>query len=830
MYFGRPMHSRCRTLLRHSFWLLVACSNSIHAQPAQMEPSAKASRTVQVPVFDQSPVIDGSLEDTIWKKALVLKDFYQIQPRDNTPPSKPTTILLGYDTKNLYVGFDVLDDPGKVRFNIAKRDAIFEDDNVRILLDTFNDKRRAYILAFNPLGIQADGILTEGSADDYTVDVVMSSKGRITDTGYSVEVAIPFRSIQYEPGHNRVWGMHVVRESHRLNKEVDSWMPVSRDRSGLLSQEGHIVFDKLPNDRTIEVIPTVALSETGKRTQVLPAAGVTDGIPERFMNAAPRVAGGATVKIGLSPMTTLAVALNPDFAEVEADQTVVLANQRFPIFFPEKRPFFLEGQEIFQTPLPTVHTRAVIDPDIAVKFVGRGRRTAAGLLFASDNGPGNFSQEERDDPIQREPIENFIGKNALIAVIRLKRNLGQENHVGLVFTGYTFGKRDAIGTAGESQAPLERHSLLGGIDGRLRLNQQTFFTFQVVGSMSRRYFPAPELDPVAYPHGRYRRGNGLGYYYSYENKGRHFTFALDGQGRTRDYRADVGFELRTNTNNANSLIGYTSTPKPKARLVSWTLNNIAFINFDWQARMQNWHINPTLSFSLARQSSLAFYVFKGYERLFEEEFGPQRTATQEGAFAGKDPERSAYYRGAGVKIESSPTERYSVFLNSYYGWGDLDFDFGGGPKFPRVSPAALVDPNAPLDPGPGRRWHLSSNVTYQPVNALRFSLDFTKDRLVRNDTRRVAFDDKIFALRATYQFTRFTFSRVRIDYDSLTSNVRGQLLFGWTPRPGTSVYVGYDDDLNVSGFNPFTGLREPGLQRNARRFFLKVSYLIRRGF
>jgi hypothetical protein len=179
---------------------------------------------------------------------------------------------------------------------------------------------------------------------------------------------------------------------------------------------------------------------------------------------------------------------------------------------------------------------------------------------------------------------------------------------------------------------------------------------------------------------------------------------------------------------------------------------------------------------------------------------------------------------------STPSKKYSFFYFFGYRWGEHDFDFGAGPRFPRVSPAALVDPTAPLDPGAGTLLYTNGNITYKPTNALNATLSFDKSRLTRNDTGRVAFDENIVSLRTTYQFTRFTFARARIDFDSISSNFRGQFLLGWTPNPGTAFYAGYNDDMNRSFFNPFTGQLEPGFRRNGRTFFIKMSYLFRHSF
>src|SRR5256884_3391369 len=338
-------------------------------------PPEKA-QPIRVPRFDKTPVIDGKLDDEVWKQAAVLKDFYQTQPGDNITPSKPTEAMMGYDSKTLYLAFHCYDEPDKVRATVAKRDEVFGDDNVRLFLDTFNDHRRAYVLGWNALGIQQDGIMTEGSGTDFSVDIVMESKGMITSDGWTVEVAIPFKSLRYEAGKDKLWAIHIWRNFFRFNDEIDSWMPNSRDIASLLNQEGHLTgLEGISTERTLEIIPSLTLSETGKRVNALTpaqlAANLTLLDPGRMLNEPIKHDIGLTMKYSLTPTITLDLAVNPDFAQVEADQTVVTANQRFPIFFEEKRPFFLEGIDIFQSRLQAVHTRAIVNPEIAVKLSGK---------------------------------------------------------------------------------------------------------------------------------------------------------------------------------------------------------------------------------------------------------------------------------------------------------------------------------------------------------------------------------------------------------------------------------------------------------------------------
>jgi uncharacterized protein DUF5916/cellulose/xylan binding protein with CBM9 domain len=783
-------------------------NSAARSSPKAIVLPPEKAQPVRIPKIEKPPVIDGKLDDEIWKSAVVLKDFYQTQPGDNIAPSHPTEAFLAYDSKTLYIAFRATDEPARVRATVAKRDQVFDDDTVQVVLDTFNDKRKAYILAFNPLGIQADGILTEGQGDDYSVDIVMESKGVLTEQGYTVEVAIPFKSLRYEAGKDKLWGIHLTRRIRRLDNENNSWMPISRDKSSFLGQEGHITgLEGIATERTLEIIPTLTISESGRRVRTLPVT-TSFNDPGRFINSPAVADAGVSVKFGITPTVTLDFTANPDFAQVEADQTVVTANQRFPIFFGEKRPFFLEGIDIFQTPIQAVHTRAIVDPDYAVKLTGKQGRNTFGLLMASDNAPGSFSQDERDDPENFPSIEKFIDKNAYIGVLRLKRDIGKESSIGFIGTSYNF---------------IEKHNQLGGFDGRFRINKQTTFDFQVLGTSSRNFFYNPDRDEDVY-----RTGNALAYSWTLDKSGRNFGYFLNGRGRTRDYRADVGFTQRTNDNSQLAFFRYSTDPKPKATLISWRVSNVSNISFDWDGRSTGWFDETQASFNFARSSFFLVGLARGYERVFEEEFGPKRSATRAGTFFGDNSERSVNGTTVYMVGETNPRREYSLFTFIGRRFNTFDFDFGAGPRFPRVSPAALIDPDAPLDPGSARSFDVEIGFTYKPIAALKASLSYSRNKLTRNDTDRVVFISNIYSLNSTYQFTRFTFVRARMDYSTLGSSVRGQYLLGWTPNPGTSFYVGYNDDMSYNGFSPFTSHLEPGFRRNGRTFFIKTSYLFRR--
>lgn len=822
------------------------------------------TRPIKITKFTAPPVIDGKLDDEAWKTAQVLKDFYQTSPGDNIAASKPTEVMLGYDEKNLYIAFRCFDEKGKIRATVAKRDNVFNEDNVRVWLDTYNDQRRAYVLGFNPLGIQQDGIYTEGQGADFSVDIVMESKGVIEDWGWSVEVKIPFKSLRYTAGKGKLWGFNAARNIDRFNDEFDEWLPDDRNISGFLVKHGKLAgLEGIKVERTMEIAPSITVSQSGNRRRTifqstidnLPPGAIAD--PGRFVNDGLKQDIGVNFKLNITPNVTLDAAYNPDFAEIEADEPVVTANQRFPIFFEEKRPFFLEGSEIFQSPLQTFYSRTIIDPDIATKLTGKIGKNSFGFLVASDNAPGNYSKEERDDPVFR-PSDEFLNKNAYFAVVRVKHDIGKQNNVGFFGTMRTF--------------PRQRN-FTGGFDGTFKLNPKTVMTFQTVATHSRRCFFDADFEPALNPSQaqsndelcngslrRYQNGNGLGYYWSLDYTEKNRGWLFEAFGRSRYYRADAGFTERVNTNSLFFVNRLSTEPKPKAKIIRIDWRQFARTNYDWKGRSQRNFIGN--NFNITLQHSTLIYAEFGllYERLFEEEFGPNRTATRSGGFFGA-PERSAFQPYGNFNINSTINKQLTVYGSAGLTVNSFDFDFGNGfgggfdTRFPRASAAYLAylnspdyleylrlralnpnDPNnfppdaPPLDPGKGREINIEAGFTYKPIDPLNISLEYTKDKLTRNDTKKVAFDDNIFTVRSTYQFTRFIFARTRIDYDSLTSNVTGQMLLGWNPSPGTAFYAGYNDNFNYNGFSPYTGQLEPRFERNNRTFFIRASYLFRKSF
>ncbi len=759
-------------------------------------PAARVARV------DARPVLDGVLDEPLWRRAGRLEGFVQTHPGDNTPPSFPTVVLIAFDSTTLYLGIQAADDSGRVRTTVAPRDNIQADDHVALYLDTFGDRRRAYVLAFNPLGIQQDGLFTEGTGfPDWSVDVVMQSAGRVGAGGWTVEAAVPLRSLRYSAGRQGHWTVQVQRRIKRLDDEQSSWQPLLRGATGFLTQAGLVGgFDGLPVRRAVEVIPSLIASSQGTRVPgALPGS-------EDFRTGAADADVGVSAKLGLAADVTAEVALNPDFAQVEADAPVVTLNQRFPILYEEKRPFCLEGIGLFRLPLLVLHPRTIVDPIAAAKLTGKRGATEFGVLASSDEAPGRFTDAERRDTLLRSRVARLGGRNSQVGVVRIRRGVGEASHLGFMATGYDF---------------VDRENLTATGDVRVTAGRQFAATLQLTGSWARRPFYEPELGRDTLRH-----GTGLGYWLEVRQSGRHWNFILRGQGRSPDYVSETGFTPQVNTNAWTFETRWDAEVRPNATLISWSAGPTVAAQFDWKGRTTLAYVWPRAAFNLPRLTSVNIGPFVDYQRIFEEEFGPKRSATRAGAFSGAGY-RETVWHGFAVAWTTTPDRRWKTSGSIAWSWHVFDYDFGGGLRFPRVSLAALANPRAPLDPGKANSFGGALAVEWTPTAAMRLDASYTRSRLTRNDTGLLAHDENLWSAQTVYRFGRFASVRLRADYRTSVGSLRPQLLAAWTPNPGTAVYAGYNDDLTRDGYSPITGAPAPGLHRNSRTVFVKVLYLVR---
>jgi hypothetical protein len=738
-------------------------------------PADSRPEPLRLAAFSEAPKLDGVLDEPVWTRATLLDGFVETWPGDNVPAPRATWVRLGVDAGHLYLGIEAEDDAGAVRATLGRRDDVLEDDHVRVLLDTFDDRRRAYVLVLNPFGIAQDGVWIEGSEVDYSFDLPFEARGRLGPSGYGVEVAVPLSSLRSAAGPERTWGLHVFRTIRHLDDTELSWRPLERGRARLLDQAGRIAgFLDEPPARRLELIPTWTLTEDR-----IAAGGSAPAGEESTL--------GATLRLALGAATVVDAAIRPDFAQIEADQPVITANQRFPLFFEEKRPFFLEGFEVFETPLTLLHTRTVVAPEVALKATHRQGSTTWGALAGRDR---------RSEP-------GGGGEAADFGVLRWQRELGAAGEVGLLATGFQL---------------RDRESQVLALDGRWNRDSHTVWRGQAVATSARKPFYDPGADRDVL-----RRGHGLGYFVEGRRSRRLRSFTVRGEGRSEDFVADLGFARQVDLHRWSVTARHDAEPRGEGTLRSWSSEGTALLQTDWRGRPTYSYLYPRLFLRFARQTSVTLSGYVDYLQIREEELGPRRGPDRAGAFFGA-PTRSTVYRGFTLEAATAPSERISVSILVDASWDVLDFDFGAPPRYPRVSPAALADPAAPLDPGTGRTVDTSLQLDWRPTDALRVALDVSHGRLFRDDTDRLAYDQRLATLRLAYQFDRAFFARLRWSYDSLVGGALGEALVAWTPSPGTAVYLGYEepsarDPRRFRPADPFAGWRA-----TRRTAFLKVSY------
>ncbi|HXL35151.1 MAG TPA: DUF5916 domain-containing protein [Gemmatimonadales bacterium] len=378
---------------------------------------------VPIPRFEADVLVDGDLADSVWARAARLTGFSQYAPNDGVAAADSTQVLVWYSATAIYFGIRAFERHGRPTMTLANRDQIFDDDNVQILLGTFNDGKRALLFAVNPVGVQGDGSLIEGTnitasgfiggavvgreQPDLSPDFVFQSRGRMTDWGYEVEVRIPFKSLRYQPRQPQDWRLNIVRQVKHSGVE-DSWFPARRASATFVGQSGNLVgLSGMHRGLVMDLNPEATGKASGAPT-------LTRGY--RYDVGDPQV--GGNVRWGVSDNLTLNGTIKPDFSQVESDAGQLAFDPRQALFFSEKRPFFLEGSELFQVPQNLIYTRRIVQPVAAVKLTGTTFGTDIGLLSAVDQ---QFASATGTD-------------NPIFTILRAQRSLGRGSRVGLAYT------------------------------------------------------------------------------------------------------------------------------------------------------------------------------------------------------------------------------------------------------------------------------------------------------------------------------------------------------------------------------------------------------------
>lgn len=562
---------------------------------AALNGAAQTPQVPRIPRVTRAPKLSDFINNVPREAELVVTDFRQFDPQDGAPVSQPTTAYLSYDDRNLYVGWFCKDDPKLIRSRVARRKDILWDDRVTINIDAFNDRRHSVFFDVNAHGIQFDGTTTDGFGDDFSFETLWYSEAKITADGYYVLETIPFKSLRFADKPQQDWNICLCRMINR-NSETSCWPHITRKR--------------MPN-WVGQFAPVSGLSDIspGRNIQIIPYAL---GSSARFLDrpaAAPpsfqketEARAGVDVKAVLNDSLTLDLTFNPDFSQVESDEPQVTVNRRFEVFFPERRPFFIENSSFFNTPEQLFFSRRIVDPQYGVRLTGKIGRWALGVLSTDD----------------RAPLSQGSPSRATNGVVAVQREFARDSYAGILVTDRELGRG---------------YNRVASIDTRIRLPKNWFFTAQAVHSDTKS-------DSFT--------GQGNIWLGRLSRMDRHWTSSTTYTDRSPGFRTDLGFIPRVDIRQALHSTSYRWRPE-RGPVIGYGPKITVLRNYNRLGHVQDWEYLPSFAVELPRITTLSAGYSESYE-LYQGHGFRQRQAM----FDGKTEwfqwlaASGSYYAGKGV--------------------------------------------------------------------------------------------------------------------------------------------------------------------------------------
>jgi len=703
--------------------------------------------------------IDGVLREDAWSHAEKAELNYEFMPRNNVKPEVNTDVYFLYDASNLYVGFICYEnDMSNIRANITERDNIFDDDMVVLLLDTFNDQKIAYEIFVNPYGIQGDGIWNMNN-EDMSYDMIWFSDAKMYDDRWTIEMKIPFKSLTFPKGNIQNWRLHIARMRPRSSRQQISWIPIDRDNPVILEQAGWLKgLTNIQRGKVFQLLPYTIASNQGERLNIeVPESDFKEGkIKSDF---------GMGVKYGLSSNLNLNFVYNPDFSQIESDPTQIDVNNTHALYFSERRPFFLEGNEAFRTHLNNdiIYTRTINNPIFAAKLTGKIGDVQVGYISAYDrNTPYIIPLEDRSSSFA-------TNKNSFSNILRLKYDLSGESYIGGVITNR------------EGEAGFNR---LGSIDARFQFLKNYYFDFQ--------YATSSTLEPKNPD--LYESDN------KFSDKDRTATF--DGE----KFNGKVIFAtFRRRAENVNLSIYYRDySPTFRAGNGFVRSNNYRYyeVNFDFDFYpnnkiLDNYSISPEFSQEYNYQNQLKNHR---YELNLFGRFKKQTILIFNYEYENTRFDNILFKNLYSIffMIESKPTKYLT--LGTY---NSLGKDIYRTSEDPRKALSKSLEIYIKLRP--------TSNFNIS-AGAEKFILD----ELNNNGN---IFDGHTFRTIFNYQYNRNLYLRIISQYNSFSKSYEIDPLIRYKLNPFTIFYIGSTYD--------FKKFDDPhGLTKLQRQYFMKLQYLV----
>ena len=785
--------------------------------------------TLTIPRLPRAPALDDFLsmqpKGEIAQQMAKVTGFTQRDPHDGEAVSEPTDAYLGYDQKNLYAVFVCFDDPRQVRARMSRREDVYDDDEVEIMLDTFHDRRRAYAFQTTPLGVQWDAIWTEASREEETsahfdtsFDTVWDSRGKVTERGFVVWMAIPFKSLRFPSAKQQEWGIILYRGITRKT-ENSFWPHISLKMEGRLGQAATLSgLEGISPGHSIELIPYGLMRS-------FRALDTRDFSNPYFQKATAQGQPGMDAKFVIRDRFVVDMTANPDFSQVESEDPQITVNQRYAVYFPEKRPFFLENEDFFRTPMDLFFTRSIGDPSAGIRLTGKDGPYSVGLMAADDRSPGLAVPDS-------SPVS---GIRSYFTIARVSRDIFRQSSVGALYTDWE------CPTTGE-------FNRIGGLDTHLKFNPNWTLDGQAVVTSSHLNL---NCEGNLYPFSSGNRGNNNYYAGPAEQlhlhrDGLHFSY----DGIYNDISPGVvsipGFINRVDIRETTQEADYRFRPR-KGWVVDWGPSVTARYDFDHTGLRLDTDYGPYFAIQGRGQTVI---LLRPYEELRE------RLRPQDFCFYGYAlycaptilGDQDYHEHTSGASIQTGYFKK--VTLQASYYWGE-------GVNFVAPPPAPLETPTPLNHPFLASQDTAQASLTFRPVKPLKIENTYLFDRLRATTSTylfeqaqfpgagRGIFNDHILRSKWNWQFTPQLSVRLILQYNALLAGTPGvgspytylptskqfnaDFLITYLVHPGTAIYVGYNSDLQNLNVQPGVGVfsAPKNYLNDSRQFFVKASYLFR---
>jgi hypothetical protein len=713
--------------------------------------------------------VDGVLDEADWTRATPITGFRLIENREGEAPSESTEVRVLFDDTRIYFGFRCWNrGPGAIRASLAPRDQILELDQIGVALDTYRDRHRGFTFGVNPYGVQYDGIFLGGDLDTQW-DGVWDAEATRDDTGWTAELAIPLRTLRFPENGPGVWGLWIRRQIQK-NDEVCSW-PLYREAEGgdvLLQAADLTGLEGLRGSGLFDLQPYVASAWSSQR-------GFDDSGRAADWERQRHTDVGLDARVPLSSTLMLNATLNPDFSQIEADALQIDVNRRYPLQFEEKRPFFLEGADIFNTAFDLIYTRRIADPAFGAKLTGRLGHVRLGGLVVRDDGGGTLAG------VGGGPVEGASTKG-WFQVGRAAWEIGENSSVGALFALH---QSDAAASlVGEGAAgPAGGSNAVFAADADVRLSRRWFFHGQLAHSLSHAdtvaFTSGPDGPGLLFGRDRRRstrRDVAYGGEFDYSDGVRELQ--LFHQYLGPDFRAETGFLNRVDLRRTRVNSSFIVRPQNGiVRSIQPALDG--YVMHDRTGRLQEWWVSPMIDWKFQKQTDL----YTAVERVMER-------------WQSRDYRKTV----GSVWMENTTWRALDLELGATVGDG---LYYGGS------------------DAGSFRGWSEEYEVeaTLRPSPRLTVASSVNRNRFSRDHGRGVLYDVWALGAKATYQFTRRLYARAYPQYDTEARHLDADALLGYVLHPGSVIYLGYNGDADrIAGRHRVAG----------HTAFFKVSYLFQK--